>query len=125
MKKVLILNSIIILITLIITIGLLLNPIIPPIFSQEVESISIAPRTADPNNDETFVPPHISLTVESTISWTNDDSIEHTVTSDEEGLFDSGPISPGDSFDNIFDIPGKFDYHCFIHPFMTGTVVIN
>lgn len=123
--KVLILNLIIILITLIITIGLLLNPIIPPIFSPQVESISIAPRGADPKNDETFVPPHISLTVESTISWTNDDSIEHTVTSDEEGLFDSGPISPGDSFDNIFDIPGKFDYHCSIHPFMTSTVVIN
>ena len=123
--KVLILNLIIILITLIITIGFLLNPIIPPIFSPQVESISIAPRAADPNNDETFVPPHISLSGESTISWTNDDSIEHTVTFDKEGLFDSGPISPGDSFDNTFDIPGKFDYHCSIHPFMTGTVVIN
>lgn len=118
--KILILN-LIILITLI-TIGLLLNPI-TPIFSQ-VESISIAPRAADPNNDETFVPPHISLPAGNTISWINDDSIEHTVTSDE-GLFDSDPISPGDSFDNTFDIPGKFDYHCSIHPFMTGTVIIN
>ena len=117
------LNLIIIVITFI-TIGLLLNPL-TPIFSPQVESISIAPRAADPNNDETFVPPHISLSGESTISWTNDDSIEHTVTFDEEGLFDSGPISPGDSFDNTFDIPGKFDYHCSIHPFMTGTVVIN
>ena len=124
MKKVLILNLIIILITLIITIGLLLNPIIPPIFSPRVESVSIAPR-ADPNNDERFVPSYINLPVESTISWTNHDSIEHIVTSDEEELFDSGPISPGDSFENEFVSSGEFGYHCTIHPFMRGMVIVE
>jgi plastocyanin len=125
MKNVLILNLIIILITLIITIGLLLNPIIPPVFSPQVESISIAPGAADPNNDQRFVPPHISIPVESTISWTNADSIQHTVTSDEEGLFDAGPISPGDTFENVFDSAGEYGYHCAIHPFMTGVVIVG
>lgn len=77
-----------------------------------------------PNNHETFVPPQISLSSGSTISWTNDDSITHTVTSDE-GLFDSNSISPGYTWDNTFDSPGQFDYHCLIHPFMTGKIIIN
>ena len=88
------------------------------------ESVSISSGAANPNNHETFVPPQISLSSGSTISWTNDDSLAHTVTSDE-GLFDSGPISPGEIWDNTFDSPGQFTYHCLIHPFMTGKIIIN
>jgi plastocyanin len=39
--------------------------------------------------------------------------------------FDSGPISPGYTWYNTFDSQGQFDYHCSIHPFMTGKVIIN
>ena len=70
------------------------------------------------------IPPQTSVSTGSTVSWTNEDSTEHTVTSDE-GLFDAGPISPGDTFDNTFDISGEFGYHCAIHPFMTGVVIVN
>ena len=65
------------------------------------------------------------MPIESTVSWTNDDSIQHTITSDEEGLFASGPISPGETFDNTFDTPGEFGYHCSIHPWMTGRVMVG
>jgi plastocyanin len=58
-------------------------------------------------------------------TWTNEDSIQHTVTSDEEGLFDTGPISPGDTFENAFDTPGEYGYHCAIHSFMTGVVMVG
>ena len=61
----------------------------------------------------------------SIVSWTNADSIQHTVTSDEQGLFDAGPISPGDTFENVFDSAGEFGYHCVIHPFMTGVVMVG
>ncbi|HEY6588279.1 MAG TPA: plastocyanin/azurin family copper-binding protein [Nitrososphaeraceae archaeon] len=103
-----------------------MNPTITTIsaFSQG-DSVSIAPRAADPENDQSFVPQFISMPIESTVSWTNDDSIQHTITSDEEGLFVSGPISPGDTFDNTFDTPGEFGYHCSIHPWMTGRVMVG
>ena len=97
------------------------------IFAQESE-VSIAPGAGDPNNIETFVPPQISLSSRSTISWTNGDSITHTVTAarnPEIAPFDSGPISPGYTWDKTFNSPAQFDYHCLIHPFMTGKVVIN
>ena len=112
--------------SIMVVIGFLLNPTITTLaFSQQGDSVSIAPRAADPSNDQSFVPQFISMPIESTVYWTNDDSIQHTVTSDEEGLFDSGPLSPGDTFDNAFDSPGEFGYHCSIHPFMTGRVMVG
>ena len=78
-------------------------------------SVFIAPGAADPNNDQSFNPPQTSVSSGSTVFWTNEDSTEHTVTSDE-GSFNSGPISSGDTFDNIFDTSGEFGYHSqFIH----------
>jgi plastocyanin len=126
--KIFISSLIIIMTSTIIAIGFLLNPTTitttTPVFSQE-DSVFIAPGAADPNNDQSFVPQFISMPIKSMVSWTNDDSIQHTVTSDEEGLFNSGPISPGDTFDNAFDSPGEFGYHCSIHPFMTGRVMVG
>ena len=94
------------------------------VFAQEPE-IFIAPRAADPNNDEQFVPPEINVPLNTIVSWSNGDSIDHTITADDYGLFDSGPISPGDTFDNVFDSEGEFGYHCSIHPFMRGLVIVE
>ena len=120
-------SSIILMISILLALGLLFNPAITttiPAFSQG-DSVSIAPRAGDPHNDQSFVPQFISMPIESTVSWTNDDSIQHSITSDEEGLFASGPISPGDTFDNKFDTPGEFGYHCSTHPWMTGRVLVG
>ena len=114
--------------SIILVFGFLANPttttITTPAFSQEGSSVFIAPGASNPNNDLSFDPPQTSVSTGSTVSWTNEDSTEHTVTSDE-GLFDAGPISPGDTFDNTFDTSGEFGYHCEIHPFMTGVVIVN
>ena len=116
----------IIMISIMLAMGLLANPTITttiPVFSQD-GSVSIAPGAANPNNDQSFDPPQISVPTGSAVFWTNDDSIQHTVTSNE-GLFDAGPISPGNTFENTFDSAGEFRYHCAIHPFMTGVVIVN
>jgi plastocyanin len=108
------------LIIIILVVGLSMNPTITttiiPVHSQG-DSVYIVPRAADPK--------FISIPIQSIVTWTNDDSIQHTVTSDEEGLFDSGPLSPGDTIDNAFDTPGEFGYHCSIHPWMTGRVMVG
>ena len=119
----------------ILTIGVLSNQFISSaateltfvnkVFAQESAEVFIAPGAADPNNAEAFVPPEISVSSEGNIvSWTNEDSTEHTVTADD-GSFDSGPISPGDTFENTLDSLGDFGYHCEIHPFMTGVVIVE
>jgi plastocyanin len=126
-----IITRLIIITSIMLAMGLLANPTIitttiTPVFSQEEgSSVSIAPGAADPNNDLSFDPPQINVPIGSIVSWTNADSIQHTVTSDEQGLFDAGPISPGDTFENVFDSAGEFGYHCAIHPFMTGVVMVG
>jgi len=94
------------------------------VLAQDSEEVFIAPGAADQSNLESFVPPEISISPETAISWRNDDSIEHTVTADD-GSFASGPISPGDTFDNTFEALGDFSYHCSIHPFMKGVVIVE
>ena len=126
-----IISRLIIMTSIMLSMGLVANLIITtstitPVFSQEEgSSVSIAPGAADPNNDLSFDPPEINVPTGSIVSWTNADSIQHTVTSDEQGLFDAGPISPGDTFENVFDSAGEFGYHCAIHPFMTGVVMVG
>lgn len=62
-----------------------------------------------------------------TVLWTNDDTIAHTVTSGNlndgiTDLFDSSLFPPGETFEFTFDDAGTFDYFCVVHPWMTGAV---
>ena len=71
-----------------------------------------------------FSPATITVSVGTTITWTNKDDVPHTATSDS-GAFNSGTLQQNKSFQFNFDTPGTFDYHCAIHPSMTARVVVN
>ena len=68
-----------------------------------------------------FDPPAITVPTGTTVAWTNDDCVPHTVTS-TDGAFDSGIFDPGASFSFTFNEPGSFAYVCQLHPQMQGTV---
>ncbi len=70
-----------------------------------------------------FQPQSLQVKVGSTVTWTNNDSTAHTVTSDT-GVFDSGTLAVGSTFAFTFTQPGTYTYHCNIHPSMTGTIVV-
>lgn len=59
-----------------------------------------------------------------TISWLNGDNTTHTATADAS-QWNSGDIPPGGRFNFTFASPGRFDYHCQIHPNMIGTIVVQ
>ncbi|HEX6672357.1 MAG TPA: plastocyanin/azurin family copper-binding protein [Nitrososphaeraceae archaeon] len=112
--------------SILLTFGILSNPTIS--FSQqESSSVIITLGAADEGNFEPFTPRALNVMPGSMVSWINEDATPHTVTAEGTGapLFDSGPISPGDTFDNIFDMAGEFGYHCSIHPWMTGRVMVG
>lgn len=75
--------------------------------------------------DFAFRPGTIVVPVGTIVEWKNRDSVRHTVTSDEAGLFDSGALQPDERFEHRFDVPGVYSYHCSLHPSMTGTVVVS
>jgi hypothetical protein len=58
-----------------------------------------------------------------TVLWRNGDVMNHTATSDGVG-FDSGYLAPGSTFSFVFSKAGRYAYHCTIHKFMKGVVVV-
>jgi amicyanin len=71
-----------------------------------------------------FSPATIKVKKGTTVTWTNEDSIEHTVTGDSGGP-DSELIGQGDTYTYTFNEAGTFDYHCKPHPNMVGKVIVE
>lgn len=60
------------------------------------------------------------------ITVTNSDNVNHTVTSDKDGLFDEKVDSNGGT--KTFTAPtkpGKYPFHCTYHANMHGTLVVS
>ena len=68
-----------------------------------------------------FSPQTLTVAKGTSITWTNNDSTTHTVTSDS-GIWDSGDLAPGKTFSYTFNQTGTFPYYCKIHPSMTAKV---
>jgi plastocyanin len=71
-----------------------------------------------------FTPADITVAPGTTITWTNNDDVEHTVTAPDNG-FSSKALETGDSYSFTFTQPGTYTYFCAIHPFMTGRVTVR
>jgi len=72
-----------------------------------------------------FGPSTLNIKKGTKVTWTNNDSVPHTVTSDSGSLLNSGTIPPGGSFSFTFTNTGSTGYHCTVHPMMKGSVVVN
>lgn len=72
-----------------------------------------------------FTPTDLTVWQGTTVTWTNQDNTNHTVTSDNTTgnvRFDSGTLAPGQQYSYTFSNTGIYTYHCSIHPNMTGTI---
>lgn len=86
------------------------------------------PTTASSGNSVSimnfsFSPNSLTVKVGTKVTWTNHDSVTHTVTADQ-GAFNS-PVPPGGSFSFTFSKAGTYAYHCMIHPSMTATIIVQ
>jgi plastocyanin len=71
-----------------------------------------------------FDPPTITVAAGTTITWTNDDTVPHTVTATDKS-FDSGNLAAGATFSHTFTTAGTFPYICQYHAGMKATVVVK
>ena len=72
-----------------------------------------------------FSPNPIRITAGSTVTWTNNTGPTHTSTSDT-GAWNTGNIATGATSAAVsFPTAGTFNYHCAIHPRMTGSVIVS
>jgi plastocyanin len=82
-----------------------------------------APMKADVSiEDFTFFPPEIIIAKGGTITWSNKDTYQHTVTS---GDFDSGNLNQGQTFSHTFNEAGTYDYWCKNHASMRAKVIVK
>lgn len=74
--------------------------------------------------DTAFAPAAISVTPGSTVTWTNDDAIPHTVSFSDDGPQSSDTIDPDATFEATFEEAGSYAYVCTLHPGMEGVVEV-
>lgn len=71
-----------------------------------------------------FEPKNVTVEMNETIAFENKDDKDHDVASDVE-MFHTDTIKPGDSLETIqFKKPGKYSYHCVLHPEEKGTITV-
>jgi plastocyanin len=70
-----------------------------------------------------FSPKNLTVAVGTSVTWGNTGQANHTTTSDT-ALWDSGTLSPSQTFSRTFATAGVFPYHCTIHTGMIGTITV-
>jgi plastocyanin len=84
--------------------------------------------------DKAYDPNPVNVKVGQKVIWTNNDSVQHTITSGAPGSPDSGKefdsgltklINKGESFEHTFTKAGTFPYYCQLHPTMLGKVIVK
>jgi len=77
--------------------------------------------------DSRYDPTDIEIAAGDTVTFTNNDPYDHTITSAEDaGIeFDSGEIGQDVTFEQTFDAAGTYDFFCEIHPTMRGTITVS
>ena len=71
-----------------------------------------------------FGPASLAVAAGTTVTWTNNDDVPHTVVSDDK-VFKSKALDTDDKFSYTFTKPGTYNYFCSVHPKMTATVVVH
>jgi uncharacterized protein (TIGR03118 family) len=75
-------------------------------------------------NNFAFMPSTVTIAAGVQVQWINQDGTAHTVTADD-ARFHSDILDRGQTFSQTFSAPGTYSYHCSIHPFMKGKVVVQ
>ncbi len=100
----------------------------PPATSAPAASAASA-KTATVNiKGFAFGPATITVAKGTKVTFSNQDSANHTVTSGanrtKDGKFDE-PVDAGTQATITFDTPGTFEYFCTLHSSMKGTITVQ
>ena len=97
------------------------------------EIVSIPEGSGAPGceeTDECYIPATLNISAGTTVIWENNDAAAHLATSGTpdggpDGVFDSGMIMGGATYEYEFSETGEFVYYCLVHPWMVGTVIVE
>jgi plastocyanin len=96
----------------------LLAPIVLPAWAQgQAKAVAI--------ENFTFNPPTLTVKTGTTVTWTNKDDIPHGIAWSNNAFGRSKAMDTDGSVSFTFTKPGSYQYFCYIHPHMVGTVVVE
>lgn len=110
--------------------------LLPNAFAQQTTVVKMADGSGvqgcEKTPDGCFIPMKVTVEVRGEVTWSNTDSVAHTVTSgtvDDAksvgAVFDSGLLLAGQNFEWIPEETGEIPYFCIVHPWMVGTVIVE
>ena len=97
------------------TVALATLAVCTPVFAKDV-TVTIS--------NFAFAPEAITIAVGDTVTFVNGDDTIHSVVADD-GSFHSDGLDTDDKFAMTFTKPGKIAYHCGLHPFMKGEIIVQ
>ena len=100
---------------------------------EEVEAMITIPvkaaRPACGPHPECYIPSYYVTKLSEPVTWKNEDSAFHSVTSgsygEPDGMFDSGHMDPYGTFSYKFEELGMHPYYCTLHPWMAGNIKVE
>lgn len=93
--------------------------VVPPGWAQDAGASAVS------IDNFTFTPQTLTVKAGTTVTWTNKDDIPHGIASDNNAFRRSKALDTGDKFAFTFTTPGTYKYFCYVHPHMTGTIVVQ
>jgi plastocyanin len=72
-----------------------------------------------------FSPATLTIKAGTEVTWTNLDSVEHSVVSSSGNELNSPLIPQNGTYSHVFNTPGTYEYHCSIHLTMLGTIIVT
>ena len=110
-----------------IALAALVSPLltVPLLADDSVTEVNIVEPPFQSPQQWTYDPNDVTVSVDTTVMWTNTGAVAHTVTSDDGASFDSDTLDPRAAFTFTADTPGTFTYHCTFHPWMTGSLTVT
>ena len=103
----------------------LLAAVVIPTWTQTASAQNAAPAGAVSIDNFTFTPQSLKVKAGTTVTWTNKDDIPHGIAASDNAFKKSKALDTDDSFSYTFTTPGTFQYFCYIHPHMVGTIVVE
>ena len=72
-----------------------------------------------------FTPATLTVRAGTTVTWTNKDDIPHGIASSNKAFARSKALDTDDSYSFTFTTPGTYQYFCYLHPHMVGSIVVE
>jgi plastocyanin len=78
--------------------------------------------------DFAFHPQELHVPRGTRVTWVDceDENVDFHTTTSDAGLWNSDAMTTGSTFSRVFDVPGRYDYHCIPHEqFMRGVIIVD